>query len=63
MLKAWEGDTSKLGKAENFILQLISVKQYRLRVESMLLQAEFEANMSFLTPSIEAMLSAAEGKS
>jgi hypothetical protein len=36
---------------------------YRLRIESMLLRAEFEANMSFLEPSIEAMLAAGEGQS
>jgi len=60
MLKSWEGDTKKLGNAERFILQLINVKNYRLRVESMLLKAEFEANMSFLEPSIEAMLTAGE---
>merc|ERR1711892_408246 len=51
MLKSWEGDTKKLGNAERFILQLISVKNYRLRVEIMLLKAEFESNMSFLEPS------------
>ena len=28
MLKSWEGDTKKLGNAEKFILQLISVKKY-----------------------------------
>eukprot|EP00092_Neocalanus_flemingeri_P032005 GFUD01034784.1.p1 GENE.GFUD01034784.1~~GFUD01034784.1.p1 ORF type:complete len:1576 (+),score=438.20 GFUD01034784.1:631-4728(+) len=60
MLKSWEGDTKKLGNAERFILQLIAVKNYRLRVECMLLKAEFEANMSFLEPSIEAMLTAGE---
>ena len=37
------------------------VFSYRLRVECMLLKAEFEANMSFLEPSIEAMLTAGEG--
>merc|ERR1719216_329760 len=60
MLRSWEGDTKKLGNAENFILHLISVKNYRLRVECMLLKAEFEANMGFLEPSIEAMLTAGE---
>ena len=35
---------------------------YRLRVECLLLKAEFEANMGFLEPSIEAMLTAGEGK-
>ena len=28
MLKSWDGDTKKLGNAEKFILQLISVKKY-----------------------------------
>jgi len=36
---------------------------YRLRIESMLLKAEFDADMSFLEPSIEAMIAAGEGKS
>merc|ERR1712106_1058882 len=60
LLKSWEGDHKKLGNAEQFVLHLISVKNYRLRVEGMLLKAEFEANMSFLEPSIEAMLSMGE---
>ena len=38
------------------------IPSYRLRVESMLLKAEFEADMSFLEPSIAAMISAGEGK-
>merc|ERR1719412_3382460 len=60
MLKSWEGDIKKLGNAERFLLQLIDVKNYRLRVEGMLLKAEFEAQMSYLDPSIEAMLTAGE---
>lgn len=60
MLRSWEGDRKKLGIAEKFILHLISVKNYRLRVECLLLKAEFEANMGFLEPSIEAMLTAGE---
>merc|ERR1719234_1567010 len=60
MLKSWEGDMKKLGNAERFLLQLIDVKNYRLRVEGMLLKAEFEAQMSYLEPSIEAMLTAGE---
>ena len=37
------------------------ISSYRLRVEGMLLKAEFEAQMSYLDPSIEAMLTAGEG--
>ena len=36
---------------------------YRLRVESMLLKADFECNMGFLDPTIEAILAAGEGQS
>lgn len=60
MLKSFDGDKSKLGNAEKFILALVDVSNYKLRVESMLLKAEFEANISFLEPSIEAMLQAGE---
>lgn len=42
-------------------VKMLFVFSYRLRVECMLLKAEFEANMSFLEPSIEAMLTAGEG--
>ena len=38
-----------------------NICSYRLRVECMLLKAEFEANMSFLEPSLESMLTAGEG--
>ena len=33
---------------------------YRLRIESMLLKAEFDSNVGYLAPSIEAMLQAGE---
>ena len=36
---------------------------YRLRVESMLLKADFESNMGFLDPTIEAIMAAGEGQS
>jgi len=60
MLKSWDGDTKKLGPAERFILAIIPINNYRLRIESMLLKAEFEANLGFLEPSIESMLAAGQ---
>ncbi|XP_040568629.1 uncharacterized protein form3 isoform X3 [Lepeophtheirus salmonis] len=60
MLKSWDGDRNKLNTAEKFILQLADVPNYRLRIESMLLRAEFEANIAYLEPSIEAMISSCE---
>ncbi len=44
-----------------FLTQKIFTSSYKLRIESMLLKAEFEANMAFLEPSIESMLAAGQG--
>lgn len=60
MLRSWDGDRKKLGNAERFILQLLPIKNHKLRIESMLLKSEFEANLSFLEPSIESMLAAGQ---
>ncbi|XP_066999083.2 uncharacterized protein form3 [Anabrus simplex] len=60
MLRAFDGDKSKLGNAEKFLLQLIEVPNYKLRIESMLLKEEFAANMGYLEPSINAMIVAGE---
>ncbi|XP_073969429.1 FH2 domain-containing protein formin 3 isoform X2 [Rhodnius prolixus] len=60
MLRNFDGDKSKLGNAEKFLLQLIEVPNYKLRIESMLLKEEFAANMSYLEPSISAMIVAGE---
>ncbi|XP_012286898.1 uncharacterized protein LOC105703237 isoform X2 [Orussus abietinus] len=59
-LKNFEGDKSKLGNAEKFFLQLMQVPNYKLRVECMLLKEEFEANISYLEPSINSMILAGE---
>ncbi|XP_034249278.1 formin-J isoform X3 [Thrips palmi] len=60
MLRAFDGDASKLGNAEKFLLQLIKVPNYKLRIESMLLKEEFASNMSYLEPSINSMIVAGE---
>nr|CAD7589332.1 unnamed protein product [Timema genevievae] len=60
MLRTFNGDRSKLGNAEKFLLQLIQVPNYKLRIESMLLKEEFAANMGYLEPSINAMIMAGE---
>ena len=39
----------------------VYIFSYRLRMESMLLKAEFESNLGFLEPSIESMLAAGQG--
>uniref|UniRef100_W4VR99 Putative formin 3 n=1 Tax=Corethrella appendiculata TaxID=1370023 RepID=W4VR99_9DIPT len=60
MLKSFEGDINRLGNAEKFLLQLLQVPNYKLRIESMLLKEEFAANLSYLEPNINAMLYAGE---
>ncbi|KAI5731933.1 hypothetical protein M8J77_018641 [Diaphorina citri] len=60
MLRNFDGDKSRLGNAEKFLLQLIQVPNYKLRIESMLLKEEFATNMSYLEPSINSMIVAGE---
>ncbi|XP_011181994.1 formin-J [Zeugodacus cucurbitae] len=56
MLKTFNGDKGRLGNAEKFLLQLLEVPNYKLRIESMLLKEEFAANISYLDPCINAMI-------
>uniref|UniRef100_A0A182PC42 FH2 domain-containing protein n=1 Tax=Anopheles epiroticus TaxID=199890 RepID=A0A182PC42_9DIPT len=60
MLRAFDGDNNRLGNAEKFLLQLVQVPNYKLRIESMLLKEEFKANLMYLEPNIHAMLYAGE---
>ncbi|XP_037939301.1 formin-J isoform X2 [Teleopsis dalmanni] len=60
MLKSFNGDKNRLGNAEKFLLQLVEVPNYKLRIESMLLKEEFAANVSYLDPCINAMIYAGD---
>jgi len=42
------------------LFYLFPPPSYRLRIEGMLLRAEFESNMAYLEPSIESMLAAGD---
>lgn len=57
-LKAFEGDRSKLGNAEKFLELLIAQPSYTIRIEGMLLKAEFQANYDSLRPDIDAVITA-----
>lgn len=59
MLRSFEGDRSKLGNAEKFLIALMDVPQYKLRIEAMLLKEEFEATMDQIEPSVNAVIYAA----
>lgn len=54
-------DQERLGAAEKFILRLIQLKGYRLRLEAMLLKEEFESCVSSLESSINTILQATQG--
>ncbi|XP_066985024.1 uncharacterized protein [Macrobrachium rosenbergii] len=56
MLRNFDGDRSKLANAEKFLLMLMTVPQYKLRIEAMLLKEEFEATMDQIEPSINAFI-------
>ncbi|KAL3278659.1 hypothetical protein HHI36_016196 [Cryptolaemus montrouzieri] len=60
MLRTFDGNFHKLGNAEKFLIQLIKLSNYKLRIESMLLKEEFASNMSYLQPSINSMKLAAQ---
>ncbi|GAB0094269.1 FH2 domain-containing protein [Sergentomyia squamirostris] len=60
MLKSFDGDKSRLGNAEKFLLELLKLSNYKLRIECMLLKEEFAANVGYLEPAIRAMLYAGD---
>lgn len=61
MLRAYDGDRNRLGNAEKFLLlHLMTIPNYRLRIESMLLKEEFASQVAYLEPSIDAMIMAGE---
>ncbi|XP_023296731.2 formin-J [Lucilia cuprina] len=60
MLKTFNGDRQRLGRAEKFLLLLMEVPNYKLRIESMLLKEEFAANITYLDPCINAMIEAGD---
>ncbi|XP_065359241.1 formin-J [Calliphora vicina] len=60
LLKTFNGDRQRLGRAEKFLLLLMEVPTYKLRIESMLLKEEFAANITYLDPCINAMIEAGD---
>lgn len=55
-------DQSRLGSAEKFLLKLIQINNYRLRIEAMLLKEELENCIGNIDSAINAILQAAQGK-
>lgn len=55
MLKSYDGDCSKLGSAEKFLLALIQTSAYQFRIDGMLLKIEFEANRESLLADVQCL--------
>lgn len=62
MLKDFKGDTNKLGNAEKFLLALIMVPHYKLRLEGMISKEDFKSTLDMLNEKIDILLHATEGK-
>ncbi|XP_022646402.1 inverted formin-2-like isoform X1 [Varroa destructor] len=59
LLNNFDGDIAKLGPAEQFLLQLIHIPDYKLRIECQLLKEEFTATIGLLEPCIKSIRCAA----
>ncbi|XP_028397616.1 inverted formin-2-like [Dendronephthya gigantea] len=60
MLKDFKGDKNKLGNAEKFLLALIVVPHYKLRLEGMIAKEEFKSTVDMLNEKIDVLLHATE---
>ncbi|KAH9488450.1 hypothetical protein Btru_062772 [Bulinus truncatus] len=56
---AFDGDRERLGNAEKFFIILMGLPNYRMRIEGLLIMEEFNTNMEWIRPSIEAVIQAA----
>ncbi|RWS25592.1 FH2 domain-containing protein 1-like protein [Leptotrombidium deliense] len=54
-------NANRMPIAERFLLQLIEIDNYELKIEYMLLKDEFESNIACLQPSIDIINNAAQG--
>lgn len=61
MLKDFKGDKNKLGNAEKFLLALIVVPHYQLRLEGMIAKEELKSTVDMLNEKVDVLLHATEG--
>ncbi|KAF0307284.1 Inverted formin-2 [Amphibalanus amphitrite] len=60
MVTSYEGPPEQLGEAEQYYLALSKVPSFQLRVELMLLEADFKPSMDSLRPQIKALVTSCE---
>ncbi|XP_067663787.1 inverted formin-2-like isoform X1 [Haliotis asinina] len=52
-IQHFEGDVTRLGSAEKFFHQLVNLSDYKVRVEGMLLKADFNSQLGSIRPNIQ----------
>lgn len=52
-IQSYDGDVDKLGNAEKFFHALIHLKSYKIRIETMLLKADFNSQIGAVRPNIQ----------
>jgi hypothetical protein len=60
LLKVYQGDIDMLGEAEKFLFKLIHVRNYKLRIESLILKEEFNGLMAYFNKTYESFFNSAE---
>ncbi|KAK3100755.1 hypothetical protein FSP39_024772 [Pinctada imbricata] len=60
MLRGFDGDRTKLGSAEKFMLCLMALPHYGLRIEGLLVKEEFNTEIEWIRPSIDAVIETAK---
>ncbi|KAL3879958.1 hypothetical protein ACJMK2_032234 [Sinanodonta woodiana] len=53
LIQSYEGDIDKLGPAERFYHEMLQVKAFKLRLESMLLRVDFNSQIGAIRPNIQ----------
>uniref|UniRef100_A0A2C9JDZ5 FH2 domain-containing protein n=2 Tax=Biomphalaria glabrata TaxID=6526 RepID=A0A2C9JDZ5_BIOGL len=58
-INTFDGDRDRLGNPEKFFIILMGLPNYRMRIEGLLIMEEYNTNMEWIRPSIEAVIQAA----
>ncbi|XP_055339989.1 LOW QUALITY PROTEIN: inverted formin-2-like [Paramacrobiotus metropolitanus] len=59
MLRNYEGSISRLGAAEKFLLRLVQIPNYKLRIEAMLFHSEYPATDDYLRSCVDLVIETA----
>ncbi|XP_070554543.1 inverted formin-2-like [Ptychodera flava] len=55
-LTSFSGDRQMLGTAERFLLKILDLKNYELRLDCMLIKAEFDGKLSLLESNLQSLI-------